>query len=236
MSFFVPWFYFFLGTFCTLYVVLLMYGEKAPSKTKEKDNEDGPVFRFYLNIFLLNTKDVLHNIVRSKISKNSPMLRATAKRLIVRLVKDETLATRIGGDLCSTIPLRLGNIGVLAVATVVYHQSSFICVEVDIMSVDPRKVIEKSTRGSAALATFEKLAKSLAWLKFEQHVEAFLTKFVCKKLLTSLPQTIVEKLQLKLTADIELITLTEAEQGPFLISTMQELNAGKIREENSNHQ
>jgi hypothetical protein len=170
---------------------------------------------------------MLQNIVRSKISRNSPVLRAVTKRLIVGLVNDEKLASKIGADLCSTIPSRLDNMGITAVATVVYQQSSYLCLEVDIASLNVRKFLEKSARGPGALTMYNKICDMLKSEAFENWVERLLTNIVTKKLMTSLPQTIVEKLQLKLTAQVELIACSDAEQGPFLISTMQELNTSK---------
>jgi hypothetical protein len=170
---------------------------------------------------------VLQNIVRSKISRNSPVLRAVTKRLIVGLVNDEKLASKIGGDLCTTIPTRLNNMGITAVATVVYQQSSYLCLEVDIAHLDVRKFLEKSARGPGAITMYNKICDLLKMEAFENWVQRLLTSVVTKKLMTSLPQTIVEKLQLKLTAQIELIVCSDAEQGPFLISTMQELNTSK---------
>ena len=122
-------------------------------------------------------------------------------------------------------------IGVEATAAVVFQQSSFMCIEVDIISIDIRTVIEKATKGDTALNSFNKLAKILEWSRFEQWVQSLLTNTIYKKLMVSLPQTIINKLQLKLAADIELITCTDAEQGPFLVSTMQELNLGKSSRE-----
>lgn len=44
------------------------------------------------------------------------------------------------------------------------------------------------------------------------------------KLLIDLPKTIAERLQYKLSADVEAITCTDEDQGPFLFSTINELN------------
>ena len=155
------------------------------------------------------------------------MLRAVTKRLIVSLVKDEKIVIKIGGDLCNLIPIRLSNMGLVAVAKVVYQQSAYVCVEVEIVELDVVNFLTKSARGPGAANMYRKICDILKWEAFESFVKQLLLSFVSKKLMVQLPVIIREKLQLKLNAEIELIACTDAEQGPFLISTMEELSTKK---------
>ncbi len=160
--------------------------------------------RFYLNIFFLNRKEVLENIVRARVPRHRKVIRALAKRLAVNLVSDQKLVERVGADLLASIPLRLDLIGVKATASISYLQSAYICVEVDLISVDLIKMIRngagsvKATKIAEFLDSFE-----LPFLK--SLLESLVLKLITRKIFRSLPQVVKEKLQDKLIAEVEII-------------------------------
>ena len=126
----------------------------------------------------------------------------------------------MGADLVSQIPSRLELIGVRGAASVAYQQASFICIEVNLHSVDIFKLIgiNAGEEKSEKLKTFfDKISipalTSLAEVAF--------LHLVANKVLKQLPQTVQSKLQDKLIAQVEIVTLTDAEQGPFLIETIR---------------
>lgn len=202
----------------------LMRGNNELNEANEGPIQAQPSVRFYLNIFFLNRKEVLENIVRSKVSRKRRLIRALAKRAAVNLVSDEKLLEKIGQDLIQTIPFKLSLIGVRAEASIVYLQSAYICVEVDLMSVDIEKLIEVNANVETAMKAksfFDYIniptIKSLA--------ETYLVKLISGKIMSNLPQTVIEKLQDKLVAEVDIVTLDDIEQGPFLIQTIQYLNS-----------
>jgi hypothetical protein len=81
--------------------------------------------------------------------------------------------------------------------------------------------------GPNAVNFYNKIAKFLQWTSFETWVNKIMLKGIGEKLVAGLPNLIIEKLHFKLSADVEAIGCTEAEQGPFLIATMQEFQKNK---------
>jgi hypothetical protein len=225
---FVECFYFVFGFFFALYIVILWRRRKSefdyvpPTETEAICEHS----RFYLNVFFLNRKEVLENIVRQKVSRSRPVIRALAKRLAVNLVSDEKLLERIGNDLKTSIPMRLALQGIIGTSNVVYQQSAFICVEVNITSVNLTKLLGLSDDSEQA----RKLEDFFDWVnmpQFKSLLESVVVRIASSKVMKQLPQTVKEKLQTKLLAEIEVVTLTDSEQGPFLVQTMQTLDERK---------
>jgi predicted RecB family endonuclease len=218
-------FYFLFGYVTCLFFSILNKKNKSVYGTEETDY---PIYghtpRFYVNIFLTNRKEVIENMVRKNVSRKRPVLRALAKRLAVNLVSDESLAAKVANDLIKTIPSKLSLIGARAVATIAYTQSAYICIEVEIPSVDIIKLIEVNS-GSAAAAKLTGILAYIGLPVITNLVESLMARVVCKKVMTQLPQTIQEKLEDKLIAEVDIIALSEEEQGPFLINTIQQLNS-----------
>lgn len=221
-------FYFLYGYCVCLFVSILLDRKKYESRDAgEDDTAVASHPRFYINIFLTNSKEVLENIVRKKVSRKRRVLRALAKRVAVNLISDESLTGKIAEDLISSIPMKLGLIGVRATASLAYQQSAYICIDIELPSVDIVKLIEVNAGPAAA----EKLAKMLEYIGIPavtNMIESFMIKLIYRKIMTNLPQTIQEKLEDKLVAEVDIITLSEEEQGPFLIQTIQQLKESKL--------
>ena len=212
-------FYFFFGLFTCLVVQILL----KPKKSDEYMELMPQGSRFYLNIFFLNSKEVKENIVRSKVTKRRPILRALGKRLAVNLISDEKLMEKIGQDLISSIPPRLELLAIQASASVVYIKSAFICIEVDLLSIDLPKLIEEN----AGLEKSQKIVKLFEWLDIpyaQKTTEISLVKLLASKVKNALPNTIQQKLQDKLIAEVEIVVLEDDEQGAFLCQTIKQLN------------
>lgn len=210
-------FYFFFGVAVTLYSMVLYFKRQNKSTDVQKNS----ACRFYINIFFLDREEFVRNIVRSKVPKSRPFVRALAKRAAVVLLSGE-IVDRIGQNLCKTIPERLAVMGIRSNVTVGYTQAAFVCIEVNLISVDIQKFIwynagvDKSLQVKAFLDTvsFPSLDNFLNWA---------LLAFLKGKLMKQLPVTLIDKLQDKMNAQIELVCCTEEEQGPFLVDTIQQI-------------
>ena len=213
---------------------VFVFGPRSKDDQSQSDKEDTPpagTSRFWVNIFVLNRREVLENIVRNKISKSKPVRRALAKRLAVNLVSDEKLVGKIGEELSTSISVRLESIGVRSVACIAYQQSAFISVEVILLSIDVRRVLEVRA-GELALKKYDNLMqRKIPFLG--SIIDFLLTSFVFGKVRRQLSLMIKEKLNDKLTAEVEIFTCTEEEQGPFIMSTLSNLNE-KDKNEESN--
>lgn len=190
--------------------------------------------RFYLNIFFLNRKEVLENIVRKKVSKKRPVLRAFAKRLAVNLVSDQKLVEKVGADLKWSIPEKLELQGIRASSSIAYVQSAFICVEVNILSVDIKKILSQNAGSNKSSSSFLDTLFTI-FPSSKTFIETQLVKLVSGKVIKMIPQVVREKLQDKLIAEVEIIALTDNEQGPFLLQTIQNLRGVEDNSINNNN-
>lgn len=213
------------GIFLTLFAYILLFRAKKSDLYVESST------RIYLNIFLRNRKDVLENIVRRKVSKNRRFMRAIAKRLAVNLVTDSKMIEKVGNDLKASIPSRLELAGLRSTANIVYQQSAFICIEINLLSVDLIKSIENNGGKSKAqkLKSFFDAIPIPGALPFIEYLLALKAK---GKIIKQLPITIKQKLQDKLVADVDIYALEDDEQGPFLIQTIQQLKASTSKDKN----
>lgn len=219
-------FYFFFGCFSALYLVMLIYRKKENSNGKAKDAK-----RMYMNIFFQDPKECIRNIVRSKVSKNRPVIRALAKRAAVALLENG-IVERVAGNLCEAVPARLGIMGVKATATIAYTQSAFACLEVTLVDVD----LFQFLKFNAGQPLAEKIIGFLDTFGLPALIngfKAFILNFLVGKLLVQLPATMKEKLYTKMSAEVEIIACTEEEQGPFLVQTIAQLNDAGSEEKKS---
>lgn len=58
-------FYFFLGIFVTLYILMIL---KKDRTTKISEFENNSIVKFYLNIFVLNKEEALSNVIKAKMA------------------------------------------------------------------------------------------------------------------------------------------------------------------------
>lgn len=218
-------FYFFFGMFMSAYLYVLFLKKKSSPHHKHE--------RFYINIFFLDREEFIRNIVRSKVSKSRWLIRALAKRAAVALLTGD-IVEKIGHNLCKSIPERLDVMGVRCTANIGYTQAAFICIEVALVEVDLPKFILYNA-GEAASLKIKNMITKMFFPSLEKFVNEFLLAFLKGKLMKQLPVTLMDKLQDKMNAEIELICCTEEEQGPFLVDTIQQikLHANSILEANN---
>lgn len=205
-------FYFFFGMCMAAYLYILFLKKRSNNHKHE---------RFFINIFFLDREEFIRNIVRSKVSKSRPLIRALAKRAAVALLTNE-IVEKIGQNLCKSIPERLDIMGVRCNVTIGYNQAAFICIDVSLVDVDLPKFILYNAGESASLKVKEMISK-MFFPSLASFVNKMLLAFLKGKLMKQLPVTLMDKLQDKMNAEIELICCTEEEQGPFLVDTIQQI-------------
>ena len=213
---------FLFGFFCSLYVSLLL-----SSSSKDRDDEVNKS-RIFLNMFFLNKKEIVENIVRSRVSRRTPILRAIAKRLVNNLISDEKLVNRIGDDMCKLILIRLEKLGVKAITRLAYQQSAYLCIEIVVEDIDVMKFLQENISTQNAAKKYDKIRKLIPYDWFHQWVTSILIQKLNKRLLVQLPDIIQEKLQFKLSAEVEIVSCSSNEQGPFLLDTIKLLSEKKV--------
>jgi hypothetical protein len=208
--------------FCTaLYVFVYMYSGNGKDSTANQDNNKDNSVKFYINLFFFNRKEVIENIIRSKVPKSRPLLRALAKRLAVQLLSRD-IVEKIGQSLCALIPTRLQCIGVKSVANIAYTQAGFICLEISLQGVDLLTLAGKKG-DSAKDAKISSFLRVMTSLQLDSQLGRFVLKLLVPKLISQFPITVKEKLQMKFNAEIEIVCCQEEEQGPFIMTALQAL-------------
>ena len=211
----------FIFGFCSSLYICLLFGS-----SQDRDSEANKS-RIFLNIFFLNKKEIVENIVRSRVSRRTPILRAVAKRLVNNLVSDQKLAGRIADDICKLIIVRLEKLGAKALTRIVYQQSAYVCIEISVDEIDPLKFLQENVATQNAAKTYEKINKVLPYDWFTEWVGTFLINKLNKRLIVQLPEIIQQKLAFKLSAEVEIVGCSSVEQGPFLVDTIKLLTEQK---------
>ena len=216
MSYFASTFYYFFGFVSALYVVILW--NKVSSSKSEETSIRAPV-KFYLNLFFLDRKELLRNIVRSKVSRSNPVLRALSKRAAVALLNN-VIVDKVAANLCQVIPQNLGKMGIRCKVNVIYTKNSFLCIEVSMHKVDIPALVEFGG-GEAAGQKVKDLIERFSFPKLNELINyLMLTYMFQRKLMDKLPVQLKQKLQDKMYADLEIFSCTEEELGPYLAQTL----------------
>lgn len=216
MSYIASAFYFFFGFVSALYAVILW--NKVSSNKTEETSIKAPV-KFYLNLFFLDRKELLRNMVRSKVSRNNPLLRAVTKRAAVALL-NHVIVDKVAANLCQVIPQNLGRMGIRCNVNVIYTKDSFLCIEVSMYKVDIPALVEFSG-GEAAGQKVKEMIERFSFPKLNELINyLMLTYMFQRKLMDKLPVQLKQKLQDKMYADLEIFSCTEEELGPYLAQTL----------------
>lgn len=180
-------------------------------------------FRFFLNIFIINRKELVSNMVSTKLSR-FPLLSAFAGKAAGILSSDSMLANKLEAQLIAQIPLRMQDMGVRCNATCPYKLKSYLIIEMEINAVDAKKLI--TIRGGEATA---KLADS--WLgligrnssALANGIDALIVSSVGAKIKEKVPHVLQERLHEK-GLEVETYACSSAEQGDFMLQALAHLS------------
>lgn len=211
-------YYFFFGITTTLFCYLFFI--KETSKSNNNINAVTSA-KFYINVFFLDRRELVRNIIRSKVSKNRPVIRALAKRAAVALLKDG-ISEKVGAVLCDLLPNNLKAMGVEVAVNIVYKHKSFLCLEVSLNNVDLTTFFSYSS-GMEVSNKITNLLYKFSFPILDKYIISLLLQEVKKKLIAKMGPEVKFKLYAKMNADVEAITCTEEELGPLLINIIQQL-------------
>jgi hypothetical protein len=229
-------FYFWYGVFATIYFYILFF-KKSDSSSSSNHNEktakssainygtnkESYVKKIYLNIYFVDRKEVVRNIIRSKVPRSRPIIRALAKRAAVALL-EKGIVERVAQTLCQAVPERLDIMGVKTSVSIGYTQKAYACIEVTLLSLDLHKFLAFNAGKEKAIAIMG-FVDRFSIPAVNNWLQRFILEFMVGKLMTNLPATMKEKLYGKMTAEVEIIPCTEEEQGPYLVQTIAQLSA-----------
>lgn len=180
--------------------------------------------KLYLNMFFLDRDEFVRNIIRSKVSRSKPLIRALAKRAAVALLSNH-IVEKVATGLCNDMPVKLERLGIEASTNLIYTKGAYVCIEVSLNKVDIARMIEFNA-GPAQSKVVTDLLTQYSFPMLDALINRLLLLFFMNKLINMLPTQIKNKLQDK-DADVEVIACTEEEIGTYLTQTLVQLNTAQ---------
>jgi hypothetical protein len=220
-------FWFLLGVVITLYCILIMR-KKAKNRAIEEDSDS--IIIFYLNIFILNKDDVIKNAIKQKVSNK--MVAGLIGKLAASQMSEDAFAERMGKKMSEQIPTKLAEVGVTSIVDIGYQQGAFVCIKVDIIKADARKLIAKKG-GKEQLAKFNYFMDLVGLPQLNDSIDNSIASIIGERMQNHLPTTMRDRMQEKAGLDVKVVACTETEQSSFLLETLKELNAHKNKENKS---
>lgn len=211
-------FWFLLGVILTVYSILIM---RKKAKTKVIGDEAESIVKFYLNIFILNKDDAIKTVVKQKVSNK--VVGSVIGTLVASRMSDDAFAETMGKKMSEIIPSKLEEVGITATADISYQQGAYICVKIDFLKADARKLIAKRG-GKEQLAKFNYFMDLIGIPQFNDSIDNSLGSIIGEKMQTNLPMGLKERMQEKAGLDVRVVACSEEEQAAFLLLTLKELN------------
>lgn len=178
--------------------------------------------KFYLNIYFLDRKELVRNIIRSKVSRRRPVIRALAKRAAVALLKNG-ISERVASSLSKAIPKKMEAMGIISEAAIAYLHNSYVCLEVTMKDVDIAHLMEFN-KGPEFANKVRHFLNNISVPMVNDFIISQLLLVFRRKMMEKLPTELRFKLLMQMNAELEIVATTEEELGPVLLSTIQHLN------------
>jgi hypothetical protein len=210
-------FWFLFGCALTLYFILLM---RKRNKVISAEKESKSIVKFYMNLFILNKEEAVQNIIKQKVANK--YVAGVVGALASNILSDDKIAERIGSKISELVPIKLAEFGVKSVVEMAYQRGAFLCIKVDILTADARKVIEKKG-GKAQLEKFNFFMDLVGIPQLNETIDDSLATVIGEKMQSNLPKALKERMQEKAGMDVKVICCSEAEQSEFLLGTLKEL-------------
>jgi hypothetical protein len=186
-------------------------------------NKDSYIKKIYLNMYFLDRRETIRNIIRSKVPRNRPLIRALAKRAAVVFL-EKGFVERVAGGLSKAIPERMEMMGVKVLVTTAYAKSAYACIELTFVGLDFKQFLTFNA-GKDKATTIMNFIDKYSLPAINSWAERTLLGFMASKIVVNLPITMKEKLYVKMNAEVEIIACLEEDQGPYLVQTIAQLNA-----------
>lgn len=227
---FQAWYYFCFGITLALYLFILFRKKDTPSAPPSTPGIGGiapsssssTTKRIYLNLFFIDRTEFIHNIIRSKVPRSRPLVRALAKRAAVALLKDG-IVTKVSQGLCKSLQERMEVMGIKCTITLAYNQAAYAALEMSFQTIDLYQFFLYGA-GEEQAKKITNILNRYSWPAITEYLKKFLLGIVIGKLMVQLPLTIKEKLYNKMNTAIEIVSCTEEDQGPFFVQTLCQLN------------
>lgn len=207
---------------CLVAIVSWMFLiNKSGKKRRSNDNEDeDKSCRFYINVFVLNKREVIKEKVKSKFGSFKYLGNAVAM-VAGKLVTDEKFSKILYEKMSVIIPEKLREeLGVDSSVELEYSNKSYFVVSVDIKAADARFLV-KMKGGEQHLKVYDNLVTHLFGNMVHQRLSDQLVGIIGEKLIEKIPERVIERMKDGGGVDVEAVAKSESEQARYFFTAMK---------------
>ena len=227
-------YYVFTGAVGALTVIIFLLKQyssiqKKRRKSASADDPSKGAVRFYLNVFVLNKKEVIKSKVQEKFGKFK-ILGRLAGGLAGNLVTDDAFVDKLCAQLSNIIPERLKEqIGVDAEVGVVYKIRSYFVIVVDVHHADARAIIKRKG-GEQKLEIFDRIMNFAGIGEIlEKPLSDQFVAVVGDRLIDELPEKMTQRLKEAAGVEVEVVARSEGDQSNYFFAVVNQLNHSSSR-------
>eukprot|EP00604_Paraphysomonas_vestita_P001597 CAMPEP_0174822634 /NCGR_PEP_ID=MMETSP1107-20130205/17320_1 /TAXON_ID=36770 /ORGANISM="Paraphysomonas vestita, Strain GFlagA" /LENGTH=161 /DNA_ID=CAMNT_0016042143 /DNA_START=161 /DNA_END=643 /DNA_ORIENTATION=- len=138
------------------------------------------------------------------------------------VVDEEKFSTLMGTKVSPVITQRLEDMGIKSDVSLAYAYSNYLCIEINLICADAKKVIEKKA-GKEKVQEFENFLGIFGMPQLNNSIDDTLAGIIGAKMQAALPNVLREKMADKIGLDVKVIACSEGEQATFLLGTLKQL-------------
>jgi len=178
--------------------------------------------RFYLNIVVLNKKEVVNAGVQKKTGLEGRGLGRLAGVLANCMVTDDKFGANLGKRLEEMIPRRMEEQGIKAKAALEFKRGNLVVMLVTVKSVDMRTLVAKKL-GDDKANKFNKWHEFLP-RSLQREFEDFVISRLAAGLMTKLPENVAEKMKEMGGMEVAAEAKTPEEEAEYLFKLLAQLD------------
>ena len=168
-------------------------------KQREQEKKECKLPTLFLNVYLLNKKDVVKRSVTKKVNHGIfGIRRKIASRLANVALSDESFSRKVATNMSKELPGKLKEKNISAAARVAYVHKTYFVVEIQIMNVDVVSLIDAKLdekKKSMFHTALEMMGKIGLRESVESCVESELTKVIQQRLVVKMGNEMMEKMK-----------------------------------------
>lgn len=200
------------------YGVIRMKNEDGESKNETVD----PRLVFYINMHLLDKKEVIKSAVKS--SRFVPKwLHGFASSIGANVLSDEEIVKEITDEIIQTFPAELEESGVTTNFELSFSKGIMAVLKCKVMDLDIRKVLEVEM-GPESLTQFQNILDAMKYFQLDEEEVQLLVKEIEEEVLNDFPSEIETEMIQEFEKDgisCEVVCKREEEEANFLFDYMK---------------
>jgi len=182
--------------------------------------------RFYLNVVILNKREVIDTGVKTKTGWGSKVgtrgLGKMAAALANKVVTDDKFSKKIGANMETNIPEKMALMGIKASAKLMFTRGNLLVMQVVVESIDVRKLVGNRLDDKKA----DKLNMWLEYLppRFRREIDDFMKARLAVGLMQKLPENMAGQLRELAGIEVEVESAAPDQEAECLFELLAQLD------------